>query len=283
MFLRLCWGTTARSTRPTRFLLTACALAVAGPVWAQQSTELPPIVVEGATLEAPKAVKKTTSQTSAPVQGGTTGTEVTGTGKADADSQSSDGVPIEQIGAAVTVVTRKDLENRQIRYAADALRSLPGVEVSQSGGIGNLTQVRIRGAEANQTLVLIDGVEANNPTDGEFDFSNLATADIERIEIIRGPMSGVYGSSAVGGVINIITRGGRGPLTFTARAEGGSFDTGGTTVGMSAGNDKGYFAISYDRARRMGSTFRHSVARTTARSSRPSRSAAASACWTTSP
>jgi len=152
MFLRLCWGTTARSTRPTRFLLTACALAVAGPVWAQQSTELPPIVVEGATLEAPKAVKKTTSQASAPVQGGTTGAEVTGTGKADADTQASDGVPIEQIGAAVTVVTRKDLENRQIRYAADALRSLPGVEVSQSGGIGNLTQMRIRGAEANQTL-----------------------------------------------------------------------------------------------------------------------------------
>ena len=250
--LRLCWGTTARSTRPTRFLLTACALAVAGPVWAQQSTELPPIVVEGATLEAPKAVKKTTSQASAPVQGGTTGAEVTGTGKADADTQASDGVPIEQIGAAVTVVTRKDLENRQVRYAADALRSLPGVEVSQSGGIGNLTQVRIRGAEANQTLVLIDGVEANNPTDGEFDFSNLATADIERIEIIRGPMSGVYGSSAVGGVINIITRGGRGPLTFTARAEGGSFDTGGTTVGMSAGNDKGSLAISYDRRKTDG-------------------------------
>ncbi|MGZ5914919.1 MAG: TonB-dependent receptor [Hyphomicrobium sp.] len=227
-------------------------MAVAGPVWAQQSTELPPIVVEGATLEAPKAVKKTTSQASAPVQGGTTGAEVTGTGKADASTQASDGVTIEQIGAAVTVVTRKDLENRQIRYAADALRNLPGLEVSQSGGIGNLTQVRIRGAEANQTLVLIDGVEANNPTDGEFDFSNLATADIERIEIIRGPMSGVYGSSAVGGVINIITRGGRGPLTFTARAEGGSFDTGGTTVGMSAGNDKGSIAISYDRRKTDG-------------------------------
>ncbi len=65
-------------------------------------------------------------------------------------------------------------------------------------------------------------------------------------------MSGVYGSSAVGGVINIITRGGRGPLTFTARAEGGSFDTDGTTVGVSAGNDKGSFAISYDRRKTDG-------------------------------
>jgi len=139
-----------------------------------------------------------------------------------------------------------------LRWSLRNLRSLPGVEVSQSGGIGNLTQVRIRGAEANQTLVLIDSIEVNNPTDGEFDFSNLATADIERIEVIRGPMSGVYGSSAVGGVINIITRGGRGPLTFTARAEGGSFDTGGTTVGMSAGNAQGAFAISYDHRKTDG-------------------------------
>ena len=277
MLLRLRWGTTARSTRPTRFLLTACALAVAGPAWAQQSTELPPIVVEGATLEAPKAVKKTTSQASAPVQGGTTGAEVTGTGKADADSQSSDGVPIEQIGAAVTVVTRKDLENRQVRYAADALRSLPGVEVSQSGGIGNLTQVRIRGAEANQTLVLIDGVEANNPTDGEFDFSNLATADIERIEIIRGPMSGVYGSSAVGGVINIITRGGRGPLTFTARARVAASTAAAPRSACRPATTRAPWPSATTAARRMGSTYRHSGTRTTARSSRPSRSAAASA------
>ncbi len=254
MLLRLRWGTAARSTRPTQYLLTACALAFASPASAQDSTtELPPIVVEGATLEAPKAVKKTTGQASQPLEGGTTGAEV-GTGKAssDADAQASEGVPIEQIGAAVSVVNRKDLENRQIRRGADALRSLPGVEVSQSGGIGNLTQVRIRGAEANQTLVLIDGIEVNNPTDGEFDFSNLATADIERIEVIRGPMSGIYGSSAVGGVINIITRGGRGPLTFTARTEGGTFDTGGTTVGVSAGNDKGTFAVTYDRRKTDG-------------------------------
>src|ERR1700736_6213602 len=107
MLFRLRWETTARSTRPTRFLLTACALVVAGPAWAQEptTTELPPIVVEGATLEAPKAVKKTTRQARAPEQGGTTGAEATGIGKADADPQASDGVPIEQIGAAVTVVT----------------------------------------------------------------------------------------------------------------------------------------------------------------------------------
>jgi vitamin B12 transporter len=251
MLLRLRWRNPSCCCRSIQFVLTAGMLAVAAPASAQETTELPAIVVEGATLESPKAVKKATSPSSQPVQGGTTGTDLVGTGKA-ADSQATEGVPIEQVGAAVSVVTRQDLENRQIRYAADALRSLPGVEVSTTGGVGNLTQVRIRGAEANQTLVLIDGIEANNPTDGEFDFSNLATADIERIEVIRGPMSGIYGSSAVGGVINIITRGGRGPLTFTARAEGGSFDTGGTTVGMSAGNAKGSLAISYDRRKTDG-------------------------------
>jgi len=139
------------------------------------------------------------------------------------------------------------MQEQQIRYAADALRNLPGVDVSQSGGPGNLTQVRIRGAEANQTLVLIDGIEVNNPTDGEFDFSNLSAYDIERIEVIRGPMSGIYGSNAVGGVINIITNGGRGPLTFTARGEGGSFGTSGIAGSVSAGNDMGHFAINYNR------------------------------------
>jgi vitamin B12 transporter len=251
MLLRLRWRNPSCCCRSIQFVLTPGMLAVAAPASAEETTELPAIVVEGATLEAPKAVKKTTTPSSQPVQGGTTGTDLVGTGKA-ADSQATGSVPIEQVGAAVSVVTRQDLENRQIRYAADALRSLPGVEVSTTGGVGNLTQVRIRGAEANQTLVLIDGIEANNPTDGEFDFSNLATADIERIEVIRGPMSGIYGSSAVGGVINIITRGGRGPLTFTARAEGGSFDTGGTTVGMSAGNAKGSLAISHDRRKTDG-------------------------------
>ena len=255
MLLRLCWGNTASTNGPKLFVSIAGVLAFVVPASAQDvTTELPPIVVEGATLEAPKAVKKTSSTSSQSVPGGTSGTVVSasGTTETSAETQAAEGVPISQIGAAVTVVTRRELENRQIRYAAEALRSLPGIEVSRSGGVGNLTQVRIRGAEANQTLVLIDGIEVNNPTDGEFDFSNLATADIERIEVIRGPMSGVYGSSAVGGVINIITRGGRGPLTFTARAEGGSFDSSGVTAGVSAGNEKGAIAISYDRRKSNG-------------------------------
>jgi vitamin B12 transporter len=221
---------------------------------AQDETELPPIVVEGATLEAPPAKpKKKAAQGPGPAGAGETATpsDEDGEGKAETAGDAV-GVPITQVGAAVSVITRKDIEAQQIRYAADALRSLPGVEVNRSGGSGNLTQVRIRGAEANQTLVLIDGIEANITTDGEFDFANLSTADIEQIEVIRGSMSGIYGSSAVGGVINIITRSGRGPLTFTARAEGGSFESSGVTLGASAGNDKGSFAVSLDRRKTDG-------------------------------
>ncbi|MGI9403533.1 MAG: TonB-dependent receptor plug domain-containing protein [Hyphomicrobium sp.] len=220
----------------------------------EEVEELPPVVVEGATLAKPPAAKKSGTQ-AGPASPATANASATatgsgpasGTGSATGDGEDVAGVPINQLGASITVVTRKELQEQQIRYAADALRSLPGVEVTQSGGPGNLTQVRIRGAEANQTLVLIDGIEVNNPTDGAFDFSNLSAYDIERIEVIRGPMSGIYGSNAVGGVINIITNGGRGPLTFTARGEGGSFSTSGVAGSVSAGNDKGHFAINYNR------------------------------------
>ena len=114
-------------------------------------------------------------------------------------SETVGGVPAYTIGNAISIVTGQQLREQQVRNGAEALRGLPGVEVSRSGGFGNFTQVRIRGAEGNQTLVLIDGIEASNLSDGEFDFSNLSAEDIERIEVIRGPMSGLYGSNAVGG------------------------------------------------------------------------------------
>ena len=130
-----------------------------------------------------------------------------------------------------------------MRHVADALRSVPGVAVGRSGAFGNFTQVRIRGAEGNHTLVLIDGVEANNTTDGEFDFSNLAAEDIERIEVIRGPMSALYGSGAVGGVINIITRRGQGPLTLTLKSEIGSLGTSDFSARLAAGGPWAHFAL----------------------------------------
>ncbi len=140
-------------------------------------------------------------------------------------------------GSANTVLNAEQIERTGVIYAVDALRQVPGVTVSQSGPSGALAQVRIRGSEANHVLVLIDGVEMNSPGDGEFDFSRLLAANIERIEVIRGAQSGIYGANAHAGVINIITRSGRGEdgLTSHAFAEYGSFDTVTTGVGFTAG------------------------------------------------
>ncbi|MFN0264005.1 TonB-dependent receptor plug domain-containing protein [Tepidamorphus sp. 3E244] len=147
--------------------------------------------------------------------------------------------PSERVGSAVTVVTSEDLRNQGVVLATEALRSLPGVSVSQSGPQGSLTQVRIRGAEANHTLVLIDGIEANRPGDGEYDFGGLLAAEIERIEIIRGAQSGIYGSNAHAGVINIQTYPGRGAPRVRAVVEGG---TPASAAGhLSAGGQQGAF------------------------------------------
>ncbi|MEQ1613567.1 MAG: TonB-dependent receptor, partial [Hyphomicrobiaceae bacterium] len=161
--------------------------------------------------------------------------------------QAAGGIPIENVGTAVSVVTAADLKNSGARTAVDALRNLPGVTVNRTGGFGGLTQLRIRGAEASHTLVLIDGIEANSGADGEFDFSDLSAEDIERVEILRGAQSGLYGSKAIGGVVNIITKGGRGPLTMQGSVEGGSFGTRDLTARVSGGNDKGYVAIGVHR------------------------------------
>jgi vitamin B12 transporter len=153
------------------------------------------------------------------------------------------GIDARKIGSAVSVVTGAELKKRQVRHAADALRSLPGVNVSSQGGPQNLTVVRIRGAESNQTLVVIDGVEVNPVGDGIFDFSTLLVDDIAQIEVIRGPQSGLYSSGAIGGVINITTNGGKGPLTFRARGEGGSFGTWNGSASVSGGTDRAHGSL----------------------------------------
>lgn len=147
-------------------------------------------------------------------------------------------VPSREVGSAVTVVTSEDIERRQVRFVADVLRDVPGVAVSRSGPVGAFTQVRIRGAEGNHTLVLIDGVEVNDPSGGsEFDFGSMLAADIERIEILRGPQSALYGSDAIGGVVNIVTKRGRGPGTATLSAEAGSFRTGQVSASLRGAGD----------------------------------------------
>jgi vitamin B12 transporter len=151
-------------------------------------------------------------------------------------------IPPEQSGSAITVIDREELEQRQIRIVADALRDVPGATVSRSGSLGNLTEVYLRGAETNQTLVLIDGVEVNHPDGGAFDFNSLLDLEVERIEVLRGPQSVLWGSSAIGGVINIVTKRADQPFQANARLEGGSFNTW-NTAGSVGGRSERYDAL----------------------------------------
>jgi vitamin B12 transporter len=135
-------------------------------------------------------------------------------------------VPASTAGSSVSVIDREQIEKRQSVFAVDLLQDVPGVAVSQSGSIGSQTQVRIRGSEANQVLVLVDGIRANDPAgNDEFGFQDLTTWDIERIEVVRGPQSALWGSDALAGVINVITRRSGGELSTGGFAEYGSFDT----------------------------------------------------------
>lgn len=153
--------------------------------------------------------------------------------------------PSEEVGSSVSVITAEQLEQRQIRLVSDALREIPGVAVSRTGVAGTLTDVRIRGAESNHTLVLIDGIEANDPAAGSiFDFAHLLTTDIERIEVLRGPQSALWGSDAIGGVINIISkRGQAGPPQSHASIEGGSFNTARANAGVSGGGEAYHYSL----------------------------------------
>ncbi len=147
------------------------------------------------------------------------------------------GISADRLGTAVTILDRTQLEDRQTVFLSDALRDVPGVAVSRLGAPGSLTQVRMRGAEGNHTLVLLDGADISDPYAGEFDFAGFVAGDVERIEILRGSQSALYGSDAVGGVINIIPRRGRGALAFEAFAQGGSFNTWQTGANAGYGDD----------------------------------------------
>ena len=134
-------------------------------------------------------------------------------------------VPITQVTSAVEVIKGEELEQKKIKTVVDALRLSQGTAVFSNGGPGTNATVRIRGANSAHTLVMIDGAIVNSPTSGDFNFANLTAENIERIEILRGAQSMLYGSDAIGGVINIITKKGKGPFTGSAFLEYGSFAT----------------------------------------------------------
>jgi vitamin B12 transporter len=136
--------------------------------------------------------------------------------------------PAQQVASTVTVLSGKELRRKQYRLVVDALREVPGLDVKRNGGPGSNTSVFIRGADSDHTLVLIDGVEINDPSAPSRVplISHLTTDNIDRVEILRGPQSTVWGGDAIGGVIHIITKSGAGPLSGSGWAEGGSYTTG---------------------------------------------------------
>src|SRR5216684_2427580 len=154
--------------------------------------------------------------------------------------------PINQIASSVTVITAKDMERDQRRTAPDALATVPGLNVVQSGGPGGLTSIFMRGTNSNHTKVLIDGIDVSDPSNPNrsFDLGQLLTSDIQQIEVLRGPQSGLYGADALGGVISIITKKGEGPPRATGMIEGGSFGTFNQTAALSGSQDRFNYAFN---------------------------------------
>jgi len=159
-------------------------------------------------------------------------------------------VPIEasKTGSSVTAMSGEEIRSSGFSQLSDVMRTFPGMHVSQSGARGSLTQFRVRGAEANHLLVMIDGVPANAVGDGEYNFADIPLDDIERVELLRGPQSGLYGANAHSGVLTIVTKSGRGQKPeFNARVEGGTQRSaeGSASARGSAGPVYGSLTTSY--------------------------------------
>ena len=155
-------------------------------------------------------------------------------------------IPLGEVGSSVTLITREEIESQQAVHLLDVLRSVPGLDVARSGGLGQQASVFLRGANSAHTLVLVDGIEVNDPSDSgrSFDFAALPAENIDRIEIVRGSGSALYGSDAMGGVINIITRKGSGKPQFSLSAEGGSFKTHQEKFSVSGGTERVNYSVS---------------------------------------
>lgn len=162
-------------------------------------------------------------------------------------------VPVSQVTSAVEVISGEELERKKIKTVIDALRLAQGVFATSSGGPGTEATVKMRGAFAKHTMVLIDGVIVNSPTSGTYDFANLTADNIDRIEILRGAQSMLYGSDAIGGVINIYTKKGAGKPTASAFMEYGSFAT--VREGAQVSGAKGPFDFAASLSRWDSSSF----------------------------
>jgi vitamin B12 transporter len=156
-------------------------------------------------------------------------------------------IPLDQSPASVSVIDSEDLEQKQIERVADALREVPGLSIVQTGTPGQLTSVFTRGLPSEDTQILLDGIPINQGLAGLFNFADLTTDDIDRIEIVRGPQSTLYGPRALAGVIQIFTKQGAGPPGITLSAEGGSYDTFRETIESDGKIDQFDYSIGASR------------------------------------
>lgn len=181
------------------------------------------VFADATTLPASPPGVATHAQSGATVPQQEVRTEATVVVTADRDTED-----IGDVGSSVSVITADEIDASGARWLLEVLQFAPGVNVVRNGPPGTLTEVFIRGANGGHTLFLIDGVKVNSPTSGGYDLAGvqLSADQIDRIEIVRGPQSTLYGSQAIGGVINVITRAGEGAPSWSLEAEGGSFGTG---------------------------------------------------------
>jgi vitamin B12 transporter len=153
--------------------------------------------------------------------------------------------PADEVGTSVTVVTGEEIETRHYPTVEDALRHVPGIDVRRSGSYGKKSTISIRGANPNQVQVLVDGVRVKSPTQGEMDFADISPDLIERIEVIRGSQSTLYGADAIGGVVHIITKKGQGPFNAWLQQEVGNYHTARTATGFSGAYRLFDYAFSF--------------------------------------
>jgi vitamin B12 transporter len=155
--------------------------------------------------------------------------------------------------ASVTIISRKDIERQQARSIQDLFRGLPGISIANKGGPGKNTSVFMRGTESDHVLVMIDNIKVGSATSGTTAFQNIPIDQIERIEIVRGPRSSLYGSEAIGGVIHIFTRkGDGGGFKPSFSFGGGSYGTTNGSIGLSGSNKQGWFNLSGSETRTNG-------------------------------
>ena len=155
--------------------------------------------------------------------------------------------PVEDIPSSITIITEKKIKEKQYTQVLSVLREEVGMEVVQSGPLGTSASIFMRGAGSSSTLVLVDGVQVNSNTLGSFNFADITVDNIERIEILRGAQSTLWGSDAVGGVINIITKRGKGKPTHSFSFEGGSFGT--FKESLSSSGDLNFMDYSFSVSR----------------------------------